>query len=60
MSVYQITQEEIDSVSARQFASQLPYFRDVVIIDGVIIKNRDGKSGGKIGWGLYIWDEEAL
>ena len=33
---------------------------DVVIANGVIVKNRQGKIGGKIDYALVIEDEEKL
>lgn len=30
---------------------------DVVIFDGTIIKNRDGKTGIRLGGAIFIWDE---
>ena len=33
---------------------------DVVISGGVIIKSRYGKSGGKIGRAVFLWDEEKI
>jgi hypothetical protein len=31
---------------------------DMVIVDGVIVKNRNGDVGEDIGMALVIWDEE--
>jgi len=31
---------------------------DVLIVDGVIVKNRIGKTGAKIGDSLYVNDEK--
>ena len=33
---------------------------DVAIVNGVIVKNRQGKNGGKIDDSLFIWDEELV
>lgn len=32
--------------------------QDVVIHNGVIIKNRNGPPGAKVGRAVYVWDEE--
>jgi hypothetical protein len=29
----------------------------VVILDGVIVKNRNGKNGKRVGNSLLVWDE---
>ena len=31
---------------------------DIAIVDGVVIKNREGKHGGKIGRAILTWEEE--
>lgn len=30
----------------------------VVILDGVVVKNRDGENGARVGDSLLIWDEK--
>ena len=32
----------------------------VTIVDGVIVKNRNGKTGGNIRGAVYIWDERPV
>jgi len=31
---------------------------DLVVADGVIVKNRQGKTGARVGNALFVWDEE--
>jgi hypothetical protein len=32
---------------------------DVVIVDGIIVKNRDGHPGKYVGGAIFIWEEEV-
>lgn len=41
-------------------AKETVYSADVVILDGVIIKNRDGAPGGRIGRSLLVWKERKM
>lgn len=35
-------------------------FIDVVIVDGVVRKNRYGRVGGKVGDSIVVWDCEEV
>lgn len=41
------------------FSQRMFLDADMVIVDGVIVKNRNGEPGKEVGMALVIWDEET-
>jgi hypothetical protein len=33
---------------------------NVVIVDGVIVKNRYGPTGANVGSAIFVWDDEKI
>lgn len=65
--VFQTTKAKLDEIASKNgFTGAkvvMSHFRfistmEVVIIDGVIVKSRNGKEGVHIGGSLYVWDDE--
>lgn len=59
MKLLSITQDELMALDNE---SQFEHIHNhhVVIVNGTIVKNRNGIAGVKIGDSLYIWEEMEL
>ncbi len=55
MKILQTTKEEITSWGYGVIDAMESV--DVAIVDGVIVKNRDGHPNVDIGKAMFIWDE---
>jgi hypothetical protein len=56
MKVLCMTREQFEDHTAKLDITRA----DVAIMDGIVIKNREGTHGGKIGRAIYIWEEEKV
>lgn len=56
MSVAQVTVKEYRVL----LFSRRINFVDVVIVDGVIRKNRYGRVGGKVGGAMVVWGDKEV
>ncbi len=59
MKVISITQDELLALD-NEIQFEIISTSHVVIVDGIIVKDRNGIAGVNIGDSLYIWEEMEL
>lgn len=62
MRILQTTNAHLDSLFTGKpdKAWNKVHRADVIIADGVVIKNREGHTGARVGGSIFAWDEEVV